>query len=66
MIRNQRTIYATCVKSVDALIMRSTMPRLAAPIPPDDLAFDIDTDPHESICLRETSSGCDPCRTRPR
>jgi hypothetical protein len=63
MIRNKRTIYATCISSIDALTMRSTMPRLAAPIPSDDLSFDIDTDSHESIRQREATPSRNPSRT---
>jgi hypothetical protein len=66
MIRNKRTTYAACIGMANPLAIQRTIPRLAAPIPSDDVPFAIDTDSYESLRQREASPSRNLSRTSPR
>jgi hypothetical protein len=49
MIRNKRTTFAACIDTVSPFANRSTVPRLAGPIPDDATPFCLPTESLEFI-----------------
>jgi hypothetical protein len=63
MIRNKRTTFAACINSVETLVTRSSVPRLAAPVINDTTRFHFPPESPEYPRSREMRPEGNPSRT---